>query len=327
MNRQKISVIIPIYKTEKFLRKCIESVLNQTHTELEVILVDDGSPDRCGKICDEYAAKDSRIKVIHQQNSGVSVARNEGMKHATGEWVGFVDSDDYIDPEMYDYLLSLTDGDVDFAQCGIVGENANTQWLDPLPEDTVIWNGGYDTIPKKELQFWSNINCNKLYRRSLLEGLSFSPEYTLGEDLLFNAYVIKKFDKAVLGTKALYHYVQRENSACHSTVTEEQLMTYFNALRAAMSLFHEKEVPYGIYLYEAFDICTHTCSMLARGVLKDQTIKDNMRRYAKQNFRRALFSDIKTSTKLKLFLIAYSWRIYCTLLLWVKGRSKVNEKA
>lgn len=180
MNRQKISVIIPIYKTEKFLRKCIESVLNQTHTELEVILVDDGSPDRCGEICDEYAAKDSRVKVIHQQNSGVSVARNESMNYVTGELVGFVDSDNYIDPEMYEYLLSLTEGDIDFAQCGIIGEKGDKQWFDPLPEDSVIWNGGYDAISKNKLSFWSHINCNKLYIRSLLEGLSFSPKYTLG---------------------------------------------------------------------------------------------------------------------------------------------------
>ena len=102
-----ISIIIPVYKTEPYLRKCVDSVLAQTYTNLEVILVDDGSPDDCGKICDEYAAKDSRVKVIHKENGGLSSARNCGLDVATGKYIGFVDSDDWIDPDMYETLLGL----------------------------------------------------------------------------------------------------------------------------------------------------------------------------------------------------------------------------
>ena len=103
----KVSVVIPVYKVEKYLPKCIDSLLNQTLRDIEIILVDDGSPDKCGKICDLYAQADDRIKVIHKENGGLSDARNVGMKYATGEYLGFVDSDDYVTPDMFQLFKSL----------------------------------------------------------------------------------------------------------------------------------------------------------------------------------------------------------------------------
>ena len=107
MKNDLISIIIPVYKVEKYLEKCIESVLKQTYTNLQIILVDDGSPDNCGKICDEYAKKDSRIEVIHKINGGLSDARNVGINRANGRYIGFVDSDDYIKEDMYEKLINL----------------------------------------------------------------------------------------------------------------------------------------------------------------------------------------------------------------------------
>lgn len=101
----KISVIVPVYKAEKFLATCIESILNQTYGNLEIILVDDGSPDSCGKICEKYALSDSRVKVVHQKNAGVAAARNVGLDLAEGDYVTFVDSDDYIQPQMYEKMI------------------------------------------------------------------------------------------------------------------------------------------------------------------------------------------------------------------------------
>ena len=102
LNREpKISVIVPVYKVEPYLRKCLDSIINQTYRNLQIILVDDGSPDNCGAICDEYASKDSRIEVIHEENGGVSAARNAGLKLAAGDYIGWVDSDDWIEPDMY----------------------------------------------------------------------------------------------------------------------------------------------------------------------------------------------------------------------------------
>ena len=102
----KVSVIIPVYKVEEYLERCVQSVLNQTLKDIEIVLVDDGSPDNCPKMCDEFAKKDSRIKVVHKNNEGLGKARNSGLEVATGEYVAFVDSDDYVHPEMYEILLN-----------------------------------------------------------------------------------------------------------------------------------------------------------------------------------------------------------------------------
>ena len=120
----KVSIIVPVYKVEKYLRKCIDSIINQTLKDIEIILVDDGSPDNCGKICDEYAAKDTRIKVIHKENGGLSSARNAGMEVAEGEYIGFVDSDDWIETDYVGELLfCLIQSESDMAICSIRHEN------------------------------------------------------------------------------------------------------------------------------------------------------------------------------------------------------------
>ena len=117
----KISVIIPLYKVEKYIRGCIDSVISQTYRNLEIILVDDGSPDACGKICDEYAEKDSRIKVVHRKNGGLSAARNTGINFATGKYIAFVDGDDHIHPDMYSQLhFSILQSGADIAICNFL---------------------------------------------------------------------------------------------------------------------------------------------------------------------------------------------------------------
>ena len=105
----KLSVIVPIYNVEKYLRQCLESIVNQTFRDLEIILVDDGSPDKCGEICDEYAKKDNRIIVIHKANGGLSAARNDALNIATGEWIAFVDSDDWLDIDIYEKAITAGD--------------------------------------------------------------------------------------------------------------------------------------------------------------------------------------------------------------------------
>ena len=118
MNINQISVVVPVYKVEPYLRKCLDSIVNQTYRDLEIILIDDGSPDNCGRICDEYAERDARIRVVHQENSGLSAARNAGLKLVSGSYIGFVDSDDWIEPDMYSYLLgNALEYQADIAVC------------------------------------------------------------------------------------------------------------------------------------------------------------------------------------------------------------------
>ena len=118
-NLPLISIIVPVYKVEAYLDQCIRSISGQTYQNLEIILVEDGSPDKCGQICDQWAKKDSRIRVIHKENGGAGLARNVGMESAKGDLIGFIDSDDYIEPHMYEHLQSLMGDDVDLAECEI----------------------------------------------------------------------------------------------------------------------------------------------------------------------------------------------------------------
>ena len=119
----QISVIVPVYKVEQYLKRCVDSILHQTFSDLEVILVDDGSPDNCPAMCDKYAGTDSRVKVIHQKNAGVSAARNAGLSVASGEYITFVDSDDFIDPQMYEKMLAVAEKyDCDVVMCDCMKE-------------------------------------------------------------------------------------------------------------------------------------------------------------------------------------------------------------
>ena len=123
-----ISVIIPIYNVEKYLCRCLDSIISQSYKDLEIILVDDGSPDNSPSICDSYARNDNRIKVIHKTNGGLSAARNTGLKYAMGDFISFIDSDDYIEPKMYEILFNLItkfDSDISMCGCNVISENGD----------------------------------------------------------------------------------------------------------------------------------------------------------------------------------------------------------
>ncbi len=202
----KISVIVPVYKVEEYLPRCLESLLNQTFTDFEVILVDDGSPDNSGKICDEYAAKDTRIRVVHQENSGVSAARNVGLDIGTGEYIAFCDSDDSLEP---DYLKALCDvsSDYDIVCSGVQNHEADgTVKNGILAYDFEIQNLNQENI----LSFVEKglIDCvyAKRYRRKTLEiyHIRFDENLSMGEDGTFNARYICKCNN--LRCIPYYHY-------------------------------------------------------------------------------------------------------------------------
>ena len=213
-----ISIIIPVYNVEKYLRKCVDSVLAQTYTNLEVILVDDGSPDNCPGICDEYAVKDSRVKVIHQKNAGVSAARNAGLDAVTGGYIGFVDSDDWIEPDMYETMYNaLTENGSDIA-CIRMSVERETD------KKKVIGKPETPKVYEKERALQTMLNnknitcmvCSYLFSSSLCADLRFSQELCVAEDFLFATELLLRVNKAVFILYACYHYLQRESSAYHS---------------------------------------------------------------------------------------------------------------
>ena len=206
-----ISVIIPIYNTEKYLCQCLDSVLNQSFQALEIILIDDGSPDRCGAICDAYAATDPRIRVLHTENRGLSAARNLGLKEASGEYIAFLDSDDWIDAEAYEQLLAgLQRYDADICACG--------RWLEYT--DGAVREGTEDAeevyTPKEAIRAMlsgdirSSVN-NKLYRRECFDGVFF-PEGRVFEDIATTHRVILQAKKTVFLAAPLYHLRKRKGS-------------------------------------------------------------------------------------------------------------------
>lgn len=228
MKQAKISVIVPIYKVEQYLRKCLDSIVNQTYQNLEIILIDDGSPDRCGKICDEYAAEDERVTVIHKANGGLSSARNVGLDVATGEYIGFVDSDDWIEADMYAYLLQgIQKHDADIAVCGIFEELPNRQicrrWNKAEVFDT---EGGLEQLFLRKK--YSHSVWDKLYRCCLFEEIRF-PDGRNFEDIATTHRVFERAKKVHLLPEAKYHYLQRQDSIMGDGRLQNRIDSYLAA--------------------------------------------------------------------------------------------------
>lgn len=208
-----ISVIVPIYNVEKYLQKCVDSIINQTYKNLEIILVDDGSPDNCPKMCDDYAEKDSRIKVVHKENGGLSDARNVGMEVATGEYVSFIDSDDYISLDFYETLLeTIVDNDSDIVECGVVKFYENEKF-DKYNDDLKVTN--YDTVDAldgliSESPFKQHV-WNKLYKSSVALDIPYAVG-KLNEDEFWTYQIFGKAKKVTRIYKTMYYYFQRGSS-------------------------------------------------------------------------------------------------------------------
>lgn len=226
---KKVSVIIPVYKVEEYISKCMESVLNQTHTNLEIILVDDGSPDNSGKMCDEFALRDQRVKVIHKENGGVSSARNVALDVVSGDYVAFIDSDDYIDEKHIENLVLLSEEtETQMQICGhfVVDEQENKR-IQNL-------NGVQEILCQKDAvgklmssQFYCGFLWNKLYSTKVIRdcNLRFDTSISIAEDLLFNLRYMSKIDKVIYNPTPTYYYLQRISSATNSKVLTEKKLS------------------------------------------------------------------------------------------------------
>ena len=224
-----ISVIVPIYNVEPYLRRCVDSILAQKYRNLEIILVDDGSPDDCPQICDEYAAQDERIKVIHKANGGLSSARNAGLDAASGDWVSFIDSDDWIEPDMYEVLLRNA-GNAN-AEISVGGVNDELVDQDRVTVTKTTYHGALkqETLSPTEAMAryfttsWAA--WDKIYRKELFQTIRF-PVGEINED---EAIVLKLLDTctAVSYTnQVFYHYIHRAQSITTSAFSEKKLAWY-----------------------------------------------------------------------------------------------------
>lgn len=219
----RISVIVPVYKVEAYLDACVESLVRQTFRDLEIILVDDGSPDGCGRMCDAWAEKDARIRVIHQKNGGLSAARNSGIRAASGELIAVIDSDDRVDPDMLETMeRALAESGADIAVCGFVHEyeGSDREGVSVLPGEGVLSR-------KEALAKVAGPNgvvfivaWNRLCRRKIYDKVLF-PEGRIHEDELTAHEILGAAEKIVTVNKPFYHYLHRAKSIMSSENREE----------------------------------------------------------------------------------------------------------
>lgn len=211
-----VSIIIPIYNVEQYLDRCVASVRCQTYRNLEILLVDDGSPDRCGAMCDAYAQEDERIRALHKKNGGQSDARNVGIEASTGDYVAFIDSDDFIEPDMIETLLRLIEQyHADFSSCGVANcyQDKTTLQCKTMEEGCVDGETAFGYI--LEGKRIAGSMCNKLLDRRLLQNLRF-PLGHIYEDAMFIADLMPLVQKVAYTTQPKYYYYHRAGSSTTS---------------------------------------------------------------------------------------------------------------
>ena len=248
----EISVIVPVYRVEKYLSDCIESILNQTFADFELILVDDGSPDRCGEICDEAAKHDARVHVIHQKNAGLSAARNAGIEIARGSWLSFVDADDFVALNFLEALhKAATRAQADCAVCSFYltdSTGARIEASYPVEVENGVRTGVsvLETV-QEHLNVPYIVAWNKLYRRELFETLRY-PVGRQNEDVFVFAELFDKAKTVVVLPDKLYFYRQSEGSIMRSGVTTlrnlDEMWAYHNCFEYFAAHGQEALMPY-----------------------------------------------------------------------------------
>lgn len=308
-----ISVIVPVYKVEKYLRKCVESIQKQTYTDLEIILVDDGSPDRCGEICDELATEDKRIKVIHQKNEGLSCARNVGIANSSGEYISFVDSDDYIADQMLETLIDvITESNCDISMCGcqITAENGDKIASDVF--DNEILSG--DTLIQKCVLPLKTAAWNKVFRKSIIQNHTFPNGKIHGEDLVFLSNVLTPEVTLATTSYCGYYYVKHPESITTGRFTEKAFDEVYCKDTAAANfklLFPTFEIQFMIWQFRARmnvlrKIISSNCS-------EYDYIRQSYLDWLELNYSK-LSKQMSAKMKVEYFLVKYMRPVYCIFI-------------
>lgn len=253
----KISIVIPVYKVEKYLDQCLDSIINQTYKNLEIILVDDGSPDNCPQICDEWAKKDGRIVVLHKNNEGVSRAVMDGIKISTGKYLSFLDSDDYVESEFLEKLYTaLLQEKADISVCNYteVYEDKKIEKRQIKEKTVIIKNENIDNCAMA-LSGWNNVilppcRWNKLFKRELiLNSLKYvSPEISMGEDTNMTFYAMSMSDKIALIPECLHYYRQIPTSL--SKIKRNNWVHYKKLLKQLIIINNEEKLNLKSHIYK-----------------------------------------------------------------------------
>lgn len=315
----KVTVIIPVYNAEKHLDECIQSVLKQNFEDFEILLINDGSTDASGIICDAYAAKDHRVKVFHKKNGGVSSARNLGLENAAGEWFTFIDADDYIAPDYFKVLEQQTDADL-ILQGLIYVENGHVIKQNTyLPENLIL----DDFLQRYEVYPDFSSSWSKFFRKVIIRKweLSFNKELSYGEDTLFNLSYLQHCKSITTHDFAGYFYRISGSGLTHTPYDYQHDLKFYRAFKKQFSIYINTA-----FLMKAFEI---PLTRLSKSIYHDKTIQPFKRRKILKELVSAHFQqmlNVYTDPKIKgFFIAAYCTRIYFFLdfvLLNLTRRSK-----
>ena len=308
-----ISIIIPVYKVEKYLKRCVDSVIKQTYKNLEIILIDDGSPDNCPKICDDYSKKDKRIEVIHKKNGGVSAARNKGLKLSNGDYIVFVDSDDWLEYNFVEEMLTnLRKNKVDYIVCGynrvyddkkeIINGNMNKELI---PSSNYL-------IKLLNVQNGYGFVHMKMINKKALQNVIFNEKLIVGEDALFNIEVCKNIENVLIYNRPLYNYFFNSNSVvrkyddnyCNNYLESMKLMKNY-----IMNNYKDKEIINNLYNYIAYHIlliCVNYCFHPDNHKKGKQLLKEtcNMDLF-KEAIKNSNYNDLSITRKISLFSLKH----------------------
>lgn len=213
-----ISIIIPIYNAEKYLSQCIDSVINQSYKDWELLLIDDGSEDQSGIICNLYAERDNRIRVFHKENGGVCSARNIGLKYAHGDFVTFIDSDDWIDPDILEkYIETYDRTHTDLVRCCYVRESEDNCHVVTIDEEIILYNHTDIEIFVEKKRLYGFL-WNSLFKKSILEGITFDENITWCEDHIFSYQYVLRCKSVAIIPSPLYHYRINESGSLSTQI-------------------------------------------------------------------------------------------------------------
>lgn len=302
----KISIVIPVYNVEQYLKQCLDTIINQTYKNLEIILVDDGSTDNSGKICDEYALKDNRIKVIHKENGDLSSARNAGLDIATGDYIGFVDSDDYVKLDMFEKLYNVAvKTSADLVVCNWLRGYENV-WIENkiFPEQYILNSNEALEKFNGNMFVW-----NKLFKREIIDSIHFIETYA--EDVLFTFSALKKAHKIACINENQYYYRNNPNSRLNIKKFKKNYLFFLEVLDMEMNYAKEN----GLYKLkkEIYDTKLATIvnwlGMLALDTNLDIKSIEILLSIMKKNFIKYLKTRDKISKKVFLMTSCISFKL------------------
>ena len=317
MMKEKISIIVPVYNVEAYLERCVESILKQTYTNLEILPVNDGSTDKSGELCDKLALRDHRIRVIHKENGGLSDARNRGIDEASSNLIGFIDSDDYIDEDMYETLYrQMVASKADLSMCG------HYDVYHQIPEKQVAEIKTWELMPEEaikmvmEAKILSVTAVNKLYKKALFEQLRFRIG-KIAEDAFIMVDLIHQCSKIVATNEKKYYYVHRENSI----TTQKFSLKFLNVIEA-----YEQNAKIISENYpDLYDVAIMRLNwayfyvldrLLVDNDFKDKVLEDRLISYLKKNKKSILMdSRFTRARKMSFLALCLSRKLYLKILL------------